>query len=122
MTRSLAAIVFLFVILFALSRGLLFNINSECKHVTGTTIYKCGSLKSGKYTMMCDNDVSRVMFMRYYESVEINIFSTLTPNLHNIKVQLGECPVINSDIKVRVEVDDELCQVHFLFELNACKG
>jgi hypothetical protein len=89
MIRPLA-IVFLYVILFALSRGILFSINSECHHVSGTTIYKCTSLKSGKYTMQCDSDVSRVMFLRFYEAVEIDIYRKLTPRLHNIKVQLGE--------------------------------
>ena len=110
MIRPLA-IVFLYVILFALSRGILFSINSEWHHVSGTTIYKCTSLKSGKYTMQCDSDVSRVMFLRFYEAVEIDIYRKLTP--HNIKVQLGECPAINSDMHVNVEVDVESCQVHF---------
>jgi hypothetical protein len=60
-------------------------------------------LKSGKYTMQCDSDVSRVMFLRFYEAVEIDIYRKLTPRLHNIKVQLGECPAINSDMHVNVE-------------------
>ena len=85
----------------------------ECHHFSGITIYKCTSLKSGKYTMQCDSDVSRVMFLRFYEAVEIDIYRKLTPRLHNIKVQLGECPAINSDMHVNVEVDVESCQVHF---------
>jgi hypothetical protein len=56
--------------------------------------------------------------------VEIDIYRKLTPRLHNIKVQLGECPAINSDMHVNVEVDVESCQVHFhlsyLSEIHAC--
>ena len=47
--------------------------------------------------------------------MELDIYRKLTARLHNIKVQLGECPVINSDMNVNVEVGGDPCQVQKLF-------
>lgn len=101
-----------FLHLFAFIKGVTFNINSKCHPIRpNVPIYRCGTLQSGEYTMKCDSDVTRVMFRRFHEAVEIEIFRRFTPALGNIKAGMGECPLIYSDMDINVEVDDKQCLI-----------